>query len=564
MPAPPNQTPATAIALTLPVNQSQVVDFGGTAFTVWYSYTTIAGDDDLAFRFFADNLALNSFETEVMLGPIGAPVDYLGGYFADDKPIIVPAPVPLVSPPVPGTLILFKITPVASSPPNVKLNILGQRAPRTPTVKGQIFIGEFGFDGDAVLIDPTTGAITGYRRLLGPNDQGDLLPGAVFAVDNGDTLNVDVWSASTNPFFHIGSVAGSMSGSFNSIRSDRLNTFYFAHATNTVAATVKTVNRSGVLGGTTWALPADSKSLRGIAPSRDGTILYYMQLVAGFPVHRFDLIGNVPMTDLVPGVGVLTPVKDLIVCLDGSVLVPYHETNTVVRYSAAGATIQSYAIPDALDRLFLDIDELHFWAWSQVSGINSNYRKIRLSDGVVVLTTPTVPIFNDGILAAAAGAVTPVFGNSNSCPLIVFENTPTPPPETCECFTVILVGGPGGGSGLTLGSNMIPIGAGFESGDIDMLFGEQRFIIPHQQIDVSNVAQHFTITDQAMGLMIVTTNGDPIRWLVSGETPTGTDGNLATGGTVLIIANIANAKNFKFVLDGASSAAQVCANFSRP
>jgi hypothetical protein len=564
--APSNTIAAAATPLTLPANQSQVVDVGGLAYAVWYSYTTIAGDDDYGFRFWADNLAFNSFETEVFLGPLGAPVDYLGGYFADDKPIVVPAPVPLVTPPTPGTLILFHITPVSSTPPNVKLNITGQRAPTTPTIAGQIFIGEFGFDGDAVLLDQATGAITGYRRLLGPNDQGDLLPGAVFAVDNGDTLNVDVWSASTNPFFHIGSVAGSMSGSFNSIRSDRLNTFYFAHSTNAVAATVKTVSRTAGLGGTTWTLPANSKSLRGIAPSRDGTILYYMQLVAGFAVHRFDLIGNAPLSDLVAGVGTTTPVKDLIVCLDGSVLVPYHETNTIVRYSAAGATIQSYVIPDALDRFFLDIDELHFWAWSQIGGINSQFRKIRLADGVVISTTPTVPIFNDGILAAAAGAVAPVFGNSNSCPLLVFESAPTPPPTTCDCFTTIVIG-VGGSPGTTLGSNVVPIGSGIEIGDIDMLFGEQRFIIPHQQVNVSGAAQGFNfgvVDDEAMGLMIVTTNGDPIRWLVSGETPTGTDGNVAPGGTVFVIANITNAKNFKFVLDGASAAAQVCANFSRP
>lgn len=415
MPAPTNITALLATDLgTLPISTSQQVDDSGTTYTVWYKYTAGVADDDVGFWFFGD-LTTYMPTVEVMLGPASAPVDYLTGYFANNVPIVVPV--------TPGTTYYFQVSPNAGNPSPANLTISGLAAPKTATTEGQILITEFGFDGDAALVDNVSGDVAGYRRLLGPADRGETLTSGLFAVDNGDTGDLDLYAAN---FSAIASVPMTLTGLFNAISSNRTDTFVAAHATGAVAATVKSVDTTGAV-LTTWTLPANSKNLGGMSPTRDLATLYYTKLnVVNEPIHAYDLTNSVALPDLVGGRAAVSALKDMFVLPNGDVFVPYTD-NLVYRYSSAGATVQTYTISGTIDRLRLALDDLSFWVETQSGGAtpSATFRKILISDGSI-LTTVTTPLFTDGISEATAALSMERFGVSNSCPLLLVGPQDTP------------------------------------------------------------------------------------------------------------------------------------------
>jgi hypothetical protein len=333
------------------------------------------------------------------------------------------------------------------------------------------------------------------------------------------------------------------------------------------------VDKTGTVIGAPLDMGATSAGSQALTPNLANTALYFVQStgLVNSPIQKVTVPGGV-VTTIVAGDANFFLTPGIYTLLDDTFVEGYNSnvgtSNEVRRFDSTGALLNTYAvgIGQHIEQLFpMPDDPVSIGVWTQTA-IFSRYRRIRVADGAVLFDVSTVK-FESGVSDEAA-TLTPTafFGNDFSCePWVprfdLFVPTP-PPPTTCTCVDVINIGGPVP-NGLNL-TNAIALGGFFEIGDIDMLFGEQRFIIPHQQINVSGASQQFTITDEAMGLMIVTTNGDPIRWLVSGETPTGSNGNLARDGTVFVIANITNAKNFRFILDGASATAQVCANFSRP
>ncbi len=87
MAAPTNQTALTAIELgTLPASVVQDVHDAGTTYTVWYKVTALATDKVVSV-WGSGNLASFYAPTGVMyIGPAGAPVLYLGGFSAINKP----------------------------------------------------------------------------------------------------------------------------------------------------------------------------------------------------------------------------------------------------------------------------------------------------------------------------------------------------------------------------------------------------------------------------------------------------------------------------------------------
>lgn len=415
MPAPSNTAATTAIDIgTLPYSTTQDVHDAGTTYTVWYKYTAEDGVDNVGLWGFG---GLGSYEPEcrVYLGPDSAPVLYLGGFFAINVPLICPVE--------PGTTYYFQFITPAGNPSPASLAITAEAGPTTTETVGKILITNFAFDGDATLVDPATGDVVGFRRMP-PSDDGEMLPSGIFALQNGDTDDLDVWGAD---FVLIDSVALGLSGTFNGVTSDRAHTFFAAHATNLVAATVTAVSDAGVAGDT-WTLPADSKSLICMGVTRDQSILYYAA-AGDTPVRRYDLVNDVPLSDLVAGRSGISTKKDMPVLPNGDVFVGYGD-NTIYRYDSTGATVQTYSTAVSLDRFFLDVFDQHLWIWTQTTPTGT-FTKVRIADGVVVEGPVTTALFGEGVSRATAAVSMEMFGVSNSCPMLVTPGI-IPPPEPVD------------------------------------------------------------------------------------------------------------------------------------
>jgi len=334
------------------------------------------------------------------------------------------------------------------------------------------------------------------------------------------------------------------------------------------------ITKTGVVVGVPLDMGATSSGLKALTPNLANTKLYFVRNTGNLnqPVQQVTIPGGVVST-FVAGDANFFNSPGIFTLRDDTILSGYNSnigtSHEVRRFDATGALLNTYAIGigNHIEQLFpMPDDPLSFGVWYQPSNEFSHWRRVRVSDGATLFDVSGVKFTDAKYQGAVANTPDARFGTDFSCmpwvPRFDLFTPAPPPPSSCDCVNVVNIGGPVP-NGINL-TNAIALGGFFEIGDIDMLFGEQRFVIPHQAVAVSGASQGFTITDEAMGLMIVTTNGDPIRWLVSGETPTGSDGNLARDGTVFVIANITNAKNFRFILDGASATAQVVANFSRP
>ena len=76
---------------------------------------------------------------------------------------------------------------------------------------------------------------------------------------------------------------------------------------NNVFAAIRQVSSAGVVGGTTWTLP--HVTMAGFAVNLAGTVAYYIEDSESLygtrpnlsPIHRFDLVNNVALSDLVVG-----------------------------------------------------------------------------------------------------------------------------------------------------------------------------------------------------------------------------------------------------------------------
>jgi hypothetical protein len=142
---------------------------------------------------------------------------------------------------------------------------------------------------------------------------------------------------------------------------------------------VHTITPAGVVGGTTWTLPAfDPNQRLSVAVDREGAILYYaVRLQQGQPIQRYDLVNDAPLSDLVAGFGSEFIVGHGYVARDGSILFPFqlgdHSGSRVRRLSAAGFVIKVYEyepIPEVITNLhWADDDPGSFWTRSTQVGI---------------------------------------------------------------------------------------------------------------------------------------------------------------------------------------------------
>lgn len=426
-----NLTAATATVMTLPWSSTQDVNVGGLTKTVWYKVTPTE-DGELGLFGFGDLVTYQP--TVATFTPDGVtPSDLLSP--STNKRIQLPVTA--------GQTYYFRFS---SSTGNVTPAVLLLTAelftPQTAPA-GSILVNDDTGGFPAAILSASNGDALRFVQPFSAGEAGSILPNGISCFEDDD-LNHDgsgvrgvvLYDARLTQIATVTRAAMGLTLGSLSICNDDVDTFYVGQAGNGLTvAKVVTVSSAGVVGGTSWTL--SSAGLIAIGVSPDETILYLIGQGSSLSaaVARWDLVNNVPLSDLVAGVVGYTPFKDLLVFPDGTLLVGYRSAGDgfLRHYSAAGAILLQIAEGTTLrsdDRLAFALDNpVSFWLWrhagplAAATGI-STFDNIALADGSLLSTRDAVQ-FENGVYAADATA-TPLdtFGHSFSCPFLILRGTP--------------------------------------------------------------------------------------------------------------------------------------------
>ena len=422
MPPPTNTSAATATPIaSLPASVTQPVHDGGTTYTVWYAYTAAAEDVWIGVWGFGDLVTYRP-RVVVWLGPVGAPVQYLGGFFGDNVPIQVPV--------TGGTTYYFEFRTNSGNPSPAVLTLSVMRGPALAVPAGSIAVNDDTEGFPLVFLSGTTGAVLRAVHPFPAGEAGDTLDTGVVAVSNLTADQVAVYSPA---LALVGTQPHPGNGLFGWLRAHRSSeTFYVGNETT---GQIRTVTAAGAFGPTTWT--TGSASLPALAVNGAQTLAYYATY-SDNTVKTWQLGPNTAGGTFHAFPGGMLP-TDILVLTDDTVLIGYTTTTTatVVHLSAAGAVLHTYPFTDLTapfgtrSRLATALeDPAAFWIWTHHPGGLSRFRKIQISDGVE-LTAITTTEYETGVYQPDATATPVRFGHSISCPFwIVRDGMTGPPPVT--------------------------------------------------------------------------------------------------------------------------------------
>jgi hypothetical protein len=403
---------------------------------VWYSYTTPNMYVELAINvqvLGAPTTDDFSFNATVFEGTPGALTVFNGGSAGNDDCCIRGSGNPWIgymqAPLKPLTTYYFQfgVTRVpddAGILRTVQIDFINPSFTVAPSGSVLITSDQDGYP--AVVFDPVTGTKLQVRNAPatefadGINGTGEL----AFGVDETHNNGVVVFD---HDMGSIGSVTLPANNHLWAIRSDRSGTFYYLYqsfATNHFF--IGTISKAGVVGGTTWDL-GTNVAPQMFAVKRDGTIAYFGK--SGGVVGRFDLIGNVAMSNLagaIPNYALQS--GDGFVFSDDTIFVGYVKASSpvnaqVIRYDPAGTVHQTYALPlktsgsAMLNHFAIHPDDASFVVWQKPN--TSSFVRIRISDGSTLSTSPDMEtdVQNSGV----------PFPLSGSCPIVVLPLAMAPP-----------------------------------------------------------------------------------------------------------------------------------------
>ena len=430
MSVPTNLTALTAIDLgVLPADVTQDVHDTGTGlnYTVWYKFTTPSVAKVVGAWGFSGNIGagyrpnITSYD-----GPASAPsaiVSSLTVSGSNNKPIQFP-----VNPSTEYFLEFVKN--VDTSPALLRIRV--EVAPNQDLVAGSIIVPDDTSGLPASVISIGNGTVRSFVNPFPAGEQGDILS------VSGRSLVSNIGESGLNLYEKDLTllVAQIPLSEFGVIRanqgSQKFYTAFYNGGTNIV---VNTVSSAGVIGGTTYTVTGGS--IAAIAALNNDTILYYSEIGNNKAIKRWDLIGNVALTDFVAGVANYRNC-DILVLSDSTILVCRFKSTaardvTVTRYNTSGTILNTYTFGagpfiSVNPRFAYAInDPTSFWAFlhldnavGDLSG-KSRFVNVRVSDGVALNTIEIID-YHFGIYSGVETATPPNrFGPSTSCPLFILR-----------------------------------------------------------------------------------------------------------------------------------------------
>lgn len=286
--------------------------------------------------------------------------------------------------------------------------------------------------GPAAIIDTGTGEVTVFGKTVS-TEGGDRLGNKLMLADPFDTGGFVIYDTddmsvvTTNTTFFPGT---------NTIRTQHaLNTF-------TVVAGTEMKQFSDV--GAEVSTHTVPSFISTHAVDNAGAFLYHTTGVTNAPIKKWNLQTETAETDLAAGIASHV-VYDLFVLSDGSILALYFQSSgtpraiQVKRYDTGGSVLNTYSIgsqsgnPLAVTpRMFWNpADASNFWVWWHPSSGVTRFTKLDIATGSVVASFDT-PDFEGssqtgGAYDGTPAADAPMWGATNSCPMVMFGGAPQLP-----------------------------------------------------------------------------------------------------------------------------------------
>lgn len=419
MPPPANNSAATATVIgSLPYDnvQSDIHD-AGTTYDVWYTYVAQPGDVVLGIFGYGGGTAYTP-ECITWTGPNAATLSLwpTGGHgFAQDRPLQIPV--------VDGEQYWFQFVANAGNPTPAVLTLNVQNGPDEEAPAGSVLVNDDTAGFPAALLDADTGDLLQFVYPFPNGEAGDVLDSGLMLIEDFDAGDLKVYDSE----FALLNTLVQASGSPR-IRAQRtLDRFYVGLQENPVE--VVTVENDGEYGVDSWTLTGIT-SILALAASNDGTILYHSNSTVSQPLRRWDLVGEVALSNLAAGVtGYLIP--DILVMPTGGIIAAYVHatfgTLEVRHYAPDGTLLDTFPQDDTflpagtLPRLAYSNDPDNFWLWRHTmtpTGF-SHFQEIRASDGAVIREFTRIEYETGVMNTDPTGSPADRFGISFSCPFLV-------------------------------------------------------------------------------------------------------------------------------------------------
>jgi hypothetical protein len=325
-----------------------------------------------------------------------------------------------------GTQYFLRLTTSSGDPTPAILTLTLEFLTPAPVPIGSLLVNDDTEDFPAIALSATTDdtVLASFPDVVA-GEAGDALDTGVMAFSDEYNDRLVVY---TPDFTVLSSIDTSALGT-PYIRTVNGTKFYVAFD-GAGDVTVRDLLDTGSFGAVSLTLTG-ATSIKGIAANDAETILYYATAPLAQPIQRWDLVNNVALADLVAGVASLR-IVDILCLPDDSIVALYVRAGSGVeevrRYDPAGVLLTTITFSSQLPvpRLAFSVYRATFWVMSHEAGVGvyTNYAL----DGTV-LTQVRHAAFENGAYSGAETASPPLFGASESCPLVLVRDAAPLPEE---------------------------------------------------------------------------------------------------------------------------------------
>lgn len=400
---PTNIDPNTATEITANSAVFQDTLTTGAATTVWYKYVAESTDKVIGLCGFGDLVTYTPIVTVYpsLADALANTSIIING--AIDRPCQFPVDF--------GNTYYFKfLRNGAVTPATIQVSLL--KCLQLPVPVGSIGIPDDSSPFSLAFLDINSGYPINFHNGFPNGEQGIIFPtGEIVAGDSANNTSylfdsqLNLRASPTFPSSGFTQIGASLT---------------YAYIAKNVGGIINRIDKLGNLDATQYDTPGN---LKGLSANSDDTIIYYITtgVSTNIPVKRWDIVNNIALTDLVAGVVNYNMFQNVIVLGNDTIVANYNRSGVdyfARVYNPDGTTVSTATFSDGRspDYLAIDISSNFYWLWSQDAS-TSRFRKIKASDGSVIVDLNDVMLFESGIYQGAITNTPVRFGHSNSCPL---------------------------------------------------------------------------------------------------------------------------------------------------